>query len=118
MAAAAGSAVVSAGEIVRCEPGDTEPRALVVATPEMERSLRWRSPLLEFNRASLTEVLAAFKRHGDHRIVLGDRGLAQRVVSGTFQADNVEGFLRLAERSFGLRVERAADGRVTLYPGP
>jgi len=90
-----------------------------VLTPvELDGALAWRSPLLEFSRAPLDQVLESFRQHTPHRVRLGDPALGRRTISGTFQAENMEGFLRLAEKSLGLRVERAADGDIILHAAP
>ncbi len=111
------SPLITAGQKMQVE-ARTAPSAsaAVPITPgEIEAELKWRSPQLEFNHASLSRVLAAFGEHSSQRIQLGDPSLAQREISGTFQADNIEGFLRLAELSFGMKVERGANGFITLY---
>lgn len=88
-----------------------------IESGELERSLAWRSPMLEFSRASLDQVLQAFREHASHRVRLGTPALRERTISGTFQADNIDGFLRLAG-SFNLRVERGQDGDIVLLPAP
>lgn len=107
--------LVEAGSAARVDTanggGAVERRA--VEPGEMERALVWRSPVLEFSRAPLDEVLAAFREYAPHRVKLGDSALRRRTLTGIFQADNIEGFLRLAS-TFDLRVERAADGDIVL----
>ncbi|PTY08025.1 hypothetical protein DB347_00095 [Opitutaceae bacterium EW11] len=114
--------LIDAGTAARVAPGSgdltpaVETRAVTHA--EVEGALAWRSPLLEFSRAPLDQVLAAFQQHSPHRVRLGDPALARRQISGTFQAENIEGFLRLAEATFGLRVERRSDGEIILRSAP
>jgi len=60
-------------------------------------------------------VLAAFAQQTPHRVRLGDPALSARTLNGTFRADNVEGFLRLAESILGIRVDREKDGDIVLY---
>ena len=114
------AAVVNAGQMLRMEESTGSSTTSTAARPitpaEIETALKWRTPQLEFHRAYLPAVVAAFEKHTARRIELGDPSLAQRTISGTFQADNVEGFLRLAELSFGLKVERSAHGRILLHP--
>lgn len=93
-----------------------ETRALT--SVEIEGALAWRSPLLEFSRASLDQVLSAFREHTAHRVRLADPALGRRLISGTFQADNIDGFLRLAEATFGLQVERLPGGDILLRAAP
>ena len=110
--------ILQAGHTVRVgAKGEDKPPSARSLTPlEIEGALKWRSPLLELRRAPLSDVLAAFAQHSGYRIELGDPALAQRIISGTFQADNADGFLRLAELSFGMTVQRDGTGRVILHP--
>lgn len=82
---------------------------------ELERALVWRSPALDFSGAPLDQVLEAFREYAPHRVKLGDAALRRRTLTGIFQADNIEGFLRLAP-TFDLRVERTANGDILLLP--
>lgn len=89
-----------------------------VSPAELDTALAWRSSLLEFSRASLNEVLGAFRQHSPNEVRLADPALGKRRISGTFRADNIEGFLRLAESIHGLRVERTPDGSIILHGTP
>jgi transmembrane sensor len=78
--------------------------------------LAWQRTRLVFNRTALGEAVEAFNRHGSRRLELGDPALRDRLLGGTFRADNVEAFVRLLEQSDGLRAEHHPDGRIVLWP--
>ena len=119
-AAADATTSVTAGAcaLVSATTKDPVVETRVLSRDELDGALAWRSPLLEFSRASLDQVLTAFRQHTPNRVRLGDPALGRRTISGRFQADNVEGFLRLAEATLDLRVERTADGDIILCAAP
>jgi transmembrane sensor len=87
-----------------------------VRPAEMNQLLAWQRTRLVFNRTALGEAVEAFNRHGSRRLELGDPALRDRLLGGTFRADNVEAFVRLLEQSDGLRAEHHPDGRIVLWP--
>lgn len=93
---------------------DTPPEVATVTPLEMERALAWRSAQLEFPELPLGEVVAEFNRRNRQQIRVSDAATAQVRVAGRFRADNVDGFVRLLEASFGVSAERAADGVIVL----
>ncbi|MFI5337896.1 MAG: FecR family protein [Opitutales bacterium] len=115
--------VLSAGQRVTIEAsalrGPASPvRIDSVTAAEMEQTLAWQSTRLVFNRTPLSEAVSAFNQHETHggRLVLGSADVGERLLGGTFRADNVEGFIRLLELSADVRAERRADGTVVLWP--
>jgi len=109
--------ILEAGSAARVDTDTGSPtiEKRAVNPSEIEQSLGWRSPSLEFSRAPLEEVLEAFREYAPHRVKLGDLALRRRTLTGRFQADNIEGFLRLAS-TFDLRVERTESGDTLLLP--
>lgn len=89
--------------------------AETVSPGEMERLLRWKPVVLEFNSLPLGEVVAQFNRANRVQLVLADPTLAGLPIVASFRSDNVEGFVRLLELTSGVRVERAGD-TITLKP--
>jgi transmembrane sensor len=89
-----------------------------VTPAEQERSLAWRYPRLEFSGTRLTDAVKLFNGHaaGQHRIKLriGDADLGDLEVSGFFRTDNVEGFVRLLEGSFGVTADRTSESEIVL----
>lgn len=84
--------------------------AVETVTPaQMEQALSWQAMRLEFVAMPLRDVVAEFNRYNRQRLVVHDEAAAQILVEGNFRADNVEGFARLLEASFGVSVTRLGD---------
>ena len=96
----------------------TAPTAqLVVAavTPmEIARALSWQGVRLEFAELPLAEVVTEFNLRNRQQLVVGDAATGRLRVGGSFRADNLEGFVRLLEASFGVSAQRRADGALVL----
>lgn len=75
----------------------------------VERLLARRHRPLDFNAAPLREIVAEFNRHNPVRIVVADPEVADIRISASFRADNVDGFVRLLQARFPVRVERRGD---------
>lgn len=100
------------GNLVVMEPGDK-----IVATADrltvshdrpqnLMADLGWRHGVVIFKRTSLAEVAAEFNRYNETKLVIADPQIAQLTVGGTFPANNVELFGRLASEILGLHVKR------------
>ena len=70
--------------------------------------------LLSFRDTALGEAVAEFNRYNAHKLVVADARAAALRVSGTFQWDNADGFVRLLERGFPVHAERRP-GTVLLH---
>lgn len=68
-------------------------------------ALSWQPRLLDFDAAPLIEIVTAFNRHNPIQVQLGEEELKSVVLSSSFWSDNVEGFVRLMESSFGMKAE-------------
>jgi transmembrane sensor len=77
-------------------------------------ALSWQERKLVFSETPLREVVAQFNRRNRLQLILGDAVVSERLMGGTFAADNVEGFLRLLEGSGTIEVERRDDATVVL----
>ena len=91
------------------------PQVSAVSAAEIERTLAWQGVRLEFEGLPLAEVVAEFNLRNGTQIVIGDTETANLRVGGTFRADNVEGFVRLLEASFGVSAKRQPDGTTILH---
>ena len=96
----------------------TAPTAqLVVATvapTEIARALSWQGVRLEFAELPLAEVVTEFNLRNRQQLIVGDTPTGRLRVGGSFRADNLEGFVRLLEASFGVSAQRRADGALVL----
>lgn len=106
--------LVDAGQRARVRrEGETasEPVALPQVSPvtaaEMEELLSWQPRMLDFTAAPLSSIVAEFNRRNPVQLVVGDPELLAIKISATFRSDNLEGFVRLLEASFGIRIERS-----------
>lgn len=96
--------------------------ALTPAAPTVEKvtasvlraTLAWQERKLVFSETSLRDAVAQFNRRNRLQLILDDTVVAELPVGGTFAADNVEGFVRLLERSGAVEVERRDEVTVVL----
>ena len=77
---------------------------LTAKTPEQVRhELSWRQGRLEFEQRTLGEIAAEFNRYNRKQLAV-DPAVADLRLGGSFDADNVDGFVRLVRDGFGLKV--------------
>jgi transmembrane sensor len=67
--------------------------------------LSWRRGMLTFNEMTLVDAAAEFNRYNHKQLVVVDPRAAAVHIGGSFDATNVEAFVRLLRQGFGLRVE-------------
>jgi transmembrane sensor len=72
---------------------------------DLTSALSWRRGLLVFKYTGLGESANEFNRYNRRKLVIADGAIAKRTIYGTFQANNVELFARVARDVLGLRVE-------------
>ena len=72
----------------------------------MERDTAWRDGRLIFAGQPLAAVLAELNRYRRGRIVLLDRGLGARRVTGAFDARNTDEALDVIAATMGARIRR------------
>ena len=82
--------------------------------PEAEEYLSWRSGYLIFRDRALADAVAEFNRYNTRRLVIDDPSVAALRIGGNFRATNVDGFARLLEQGYPVRVERRDGGAVLL----
>jgi transmembrane sensor len=98
-----------------------KPSVTRLAADEVARQLAWQPVLIDLSNAPLVEVVAEFNRRatapGTPRLVLGDASLADLRIGGSVHANQPEPFVRLLEKSFGIRADREGD-TLTLRRAP
>ncbi|TMN16568.1 FecR domain-containing protein, partial [Pseudoxanthomonas sp. X-1] len=104
--------LLPAGSIAIAGPDGVLVRSVPLA--EAEAALDWRGGLLSFRDTALREAVAEFNRYNARKLVVADAGAGALRVSGTFQWDNADGFVRLLERGFPVHAERRP-GTVLLH---
>lgn len=118
------SAVAKAGNRVTVGTlaGETRAPELSPLQPEDRRrmvaSLTAGPRQLEFADAPLASIVAELNRDNRVRILIADPILAALPVGAALHSDNVEGFLRLLERSFKVVVERPDETTIVLRRRP
>lgn len=104
--------LLPAGSLALVQDGSVLVRSLAI--PRARELLDWPSGMLAFHDAPLSEVVAEFNRFNARKLVLADDAAAALRVGGSFRWDNEEGFVRLLEAGFPVRVETSAD-RIVLH---
>ena len=94
-----------------------ETTATPVSTEEIHRELAWQERRLDFELATLDEIVAEFNRYSHHRLVVDDPALAQKRFGGSFKPDDQAGFVRMLQENFGVRVEES-EAATVLRSGP
>lgn len=118
--AAKDAALVDAGQRARVPETGAAAEVSVLSPAELAQASAWRVPQIEFSRTPLTEAVALINARlastGQRRIVAdpADGALRELRLSGFLAADNVEGFLRLLEGSFGVQADRAGTEAIVL----
>ena len=87
-----------------------EVRAVVAS--EIEQKLSWQSTRLVFEETPLAEVVNLFNRYNAQQLALADDVLRARTITGKFNADQLDAFVRLLEGSAIVRAVRE-DGQPT-----
>lgn len=92
---------------VRAPPAPTA--VVPVDAREMDELLTWRTPLLEFDGAPLSQVVESFNRYATVRLVIADADLRTLELSGVLRADKIESLLQLLRKDFDVIAERRGD---------
>ena len=96
-------------------PGDMVVATATATTLSHEKpqalmsDLGWRRGVVIFKRTTLAKVAAEFNRYNETKLVISDPQTARLTVGGTFPANNVELFGRMAPAILGLHVTRRGD---------
>lgn len=99
--------VAERGEIVIAK---AEIETLIPPAPErIERALAWRQGHLMFEKSTLAEAAAEFNRYNHRKLLVDDPAAATTRISGRFDANNLDAFLRLLQRAYGLQIEQDGD---------
>jgi transmembrane sensor len=109
--------LVNAGNRVvvnTAEDAISPPLVKAMSEPEIEKRLAWRASLLEFEGMELGQAVVLMNRANRVQISLADRSIGALRVSGTFRADNPEGFVRIVESTFDLKTERRGEYEMVL----
>lgn len=101
------AAIITAGDVAIAQG----PSTLLSAQSEdgVEAALAWRDGILNFDHTSLVDAASEFNRYNGKKIVIADAETGEIRIGGTFQASNVDAFVRLLRDAYGLRVTTTAN---------
>ncbi len=89
-------------------------RIATLTRREIQQTLAWQHGLMTFQDKPLAEIVEELNRLNDLQLVLMDDTLAAMRFSGTIRSDNLDGFVRLLETSFGAEAAADATGDIQL----
>jgi len=114
--AAAATRSLSAGQRVIIPLSATAPESPVatVTPEEIQETLLWQTPRLQFFETPLAEAVAEFNRHNRTQLLLADRQLGSTPIGGTFRVHNLDGFVRLLEATLPIEAERQSNDSIVL----
>jgi transmembrane sensor len=76
---------------------------------DIRDDLAWRRGLLILNHTMLADAAAQMNRYNERKIIIADTAAAQQRIDGTFPANNVDLFGRVARNILGLRVTQSGN---------
>ncbi len=86
-----------------------------ISDVELVKAHRWKPRLLDFDSTPLGDIVGEFNASNPIQVVLGDPDLEMVSLSSSFWSDNVEGFVRLMESSFGMKAEWRGSREIVLH---
>lgn len=101
----AGSGVIATRDKVVVAKGG-EPIKMTHSHKRVEDALAWRDGKLVFDNSPLAEVVIEFNRYNDTQLLIKSENISAIRISGSFEATNLDAFVRLLNKAYGLRVQR------------
>ncbi|MBB5940570.1 FecR domain-containing protein [Xanthomonas sp. 3307] len=99
--------LLPAGSIATADPQGARVHRTSIA--EAERQLDWRQGYLSFDDVTLPHAVAEINRFNRRPLVLADPALHALRISGSVRWNDLEGFARLLEREYPVRMEPHAE---------
>jgi len=101
----------------RGKPAILEPGDIAIATARdvtvtrqkhdiLEAALSWRHDMLTFHHATLADAVAEFNRYNREQLSVGDAYAAAQTFNGTLPTNDVAAFVRVTQKTFGLRITK------------
>ena len=94
--------------------GSSPPRLEQASTETLRQLLAWQSSRLFFAEMPLGEVVQQFNQRNTVQLEIADPSLASMPIGGSFEAQNVEAFVRLLTSSGEVSAVTHGDGRLEL----
>lgn len=76
---------------------------------QLKQLLGWREGRLVMDQLTLAQAAGEFNRYNRRQLVIADPALSGMLIGGSFAPENVDGFARLLQQGFGLRVDNRDD---------
>lgn len=87
--------------------------AAVLVTPKSVEAaateLSWRQGMLVFDHFTVARAAEEFNRYNRRKIVVTSAQAGAIPIGGTFEVENVDGFVELLEQGYGLKIEKTDD---------
>ncbi len=90
----------------------------VKSLPDAEDYLAWLRGVLVFRETTLAEATAEFNRYNNRKIMVKDPVVGALRIAGVFRSTNVDGFVRLLEQGYPIRVVQQEDRIVLMGFAP
>lgn len=94
--------------ITRNQAAVASPNSVLVmskAPKQIDDELSWRQGRLVFDQTTLGDAAAQFNRYNTRKLVIADPAVARIRIGGSFEANNMSGFVALLKQGFGLAVQ-------------
>jgi transmembrane sensor len=116
---AAGS-FVAAGQraVIPLDRPNSTPLITDVSLEEMDRMLSWQPRIMDYTDVPLSTIVIDFNRRNVTQLFIVDPRLYGLRISATLRSDNVDGFVRLLEASFGVSAEHRSHTEIALSRAP
>ena len=98
--------IIAAGESAQWRNGEATPIALSI--PDIGSQMAWKDRELQFNNTSLVDIVTAFNRYNDVKLVILDQELAEAKVSGRYDLNDIDSFLSFLQLTRQVSIERTA----------
>lgn len=93
---------------------DAAPRLEEVSRAQIEDTLSWRAPRLQFFETPLAVAVAEFNLRNRTQLIIADGSLKRERIGGSFRVDNLDGFLRALEVTIDVRAEPRGANEIVL----
>lgn len=99
--------VLTRGQIAIAKDAATlvTPKTVEAASAE----LSWRHGMLVFDRYTVAKAAEEFNRYNRRKIVVTSAEAGAIPIGGTFEVENIDGFVELLEEGYGLTIEQSDD---------
>jgi len=91
------------------------PKVKPVGHAEIERRLKWKPVLLDFDATPLSKAVEKFNQRNETQIVIADEKIADLSIVASLRSNQIDEFVRLLDLALGVKAKRAEDGKIALY---